>query len=73
MRSLRLIGVTVGAMAEWLVLLGNGVGDSGAARLLHPHLIGLVWYVATEVEQQKRKGGKSKRGQGVMESKRLTD
>jgi len=27
----------------------------GLATILHPHLIALGWYVATEVEQQKRR------------------
>jgi len=70
-------------VAGWLVLFlcrqwsgsfGSSKVGRGLANKLHPHLIGLGWYVATEVEQQKRTEAREQmecKGKGAIGSKRL--
>jgi len=62
---------------KWSGRFGSRKAGRGLATKLHPHLIGVEWYVGTEVvEQQKRIDAgerRSRGGQGAIGSERLID
>jgi len=56
---------------EWSGRFRSSKVGRGLATKLHPHLIALEWYVATEVEQQNRIEVREKIGGGGKEQWRM--